>query len=50
MKKELTDKHLQVKTLQKDNESLVESANRDLKNLELKEQEIERLKRMVAKL
>jgi hypothetical protein len=50
MKKELTDKLQQVKTLQRDNESLVESANRDLKNLETKEQEIERLKRLVAKL
>ena len=50
MKKELNDKLQQVKTLQRDNESLVESANRDLKNLETKEQEIERLKRLVAKL
>jgi hypothetical protein len=37
LKKELLDKNFLVKTLQKDNEQLVECGTRDLKNLEAKE-------------
>mmetsp|Transcript_23012 Transcript_23012/g.22359 ORF Transcript_23012/g.22359 Transcript_23012/m.22359 type:complete len:116 (+) Transcript_23012:745-1092(+) len=49
-KKELQEKHLMVKTLQKDYEFLFQQNEKDTKMLESKEQEIERLKRSVNKL
>ena len=47
---EIQDKSKIVKNLQKDYEYLMTSSNNDIKRLEQKEQEIERLKRSVAKL
>lgn len=47
---EIQDKSQLVKTLQRDYEYLMTSSNNDIKRLEQKEQEIERLKRSVTKL
>lgn len=47
---EIQEKSQLVKTLQKDYEYLMTSSNNDIKRLEQKEQEIERLKRSVTKL
>jgi len=49
-KRDLAEKHHQIKQLQKDYEMLLQSSQQDVKNLEMKEKEIERLKRTVAKL
>ncbi len=49
-RKELQDKAIVVKNLQKDYEYLMQSSNNDVKRLESKEQEIERLKRSLNKL
>ncbi len=49
-KKELQEKFIVIKNLQKDYEYLMQSSNNDIKRLESKEQEIERLKRSLSKL
>lgn len=50
LKRDNAEKHTQVKQLQRDYEQLLESSERDVKSLEAKEQEIERLKRSINKL
>lgn len=46
----MSEKQQQVKTLQKDNEMLIQQAQQDIKSLETKEKEIERLKRSLNKM
>lgn len=49
-KRELQEKDAQIRQLHREQEQLVEQAHQDTRNLELKEQEIERLKRSLNKL